>query len=208
MDVVELVTEIETVGDYGMQVEEVQNTFHVQVRCVGCEHSKDSWCAKHHQWAYVINNCDKPVKVAIVELKYPVLAPYVPREPRQKPVRIVCLDDGTEYESAKVLAELLDVSDSAVCNCCCGRMVTLKGKQYSYIGEKARGLLEVQCKTRIPVKKRRPSIPVKDRLTNTTYDSCRLAAESIGCGMTTMYRQLTMEYDNPRKRFEYVEGDK
>lgn len=57
MDVVKMVTEIETVGDYGMQIEGVVETFHVDGKCVGCEHSNESWCRKHKQWGFAINNC-------------------------------------------------------------------------------------------------------------------------------------------------------
>lgn len=62
MDVVSVVTEIETVGDYGMQVNDVVETFHVQGKCVGCDHSNDSYCTKQKRWGYMITDCGKAVE--------------------------------------------------------------------------------------------------------------------------------------------------
>lgn len=58
------------IDDYGMQIEEVVQTFHLQGKCVGCVHSKDSYCTKHKAWGYSLNNCyneAKPPKKEMVK---------------------------------------------------------------------------------------------------------------------------------------------
>lgn len=206
MDVVELVTEIETVGDYGMQVEEVKSTFHVQGKCVGCILSKDSWCSKHGKWGYAITDCNAPPNPKKTDTVSLEIKPAVKRAYGGNIAsRIECIETGEMFESAKLLAELLDVSESAICNCCRGRSITVRGKQYRYEGDMTRQLLEHARKQPQYNKRSHSTIPVYDRLTRITYKSCAEAAEKLGCGKTTIYRHLSKDYGNINKRFEYVE---
>lgn len=45
--------------DYGMQITEIDVTPHVHGKCVGCNHSMDSYCKLHKAWAYNINDCGR-----------------------------------------------------------------------------------------------------------------------------------------------------
>ena len=38
--------------DYGMQITEIDVTPHVHGKCVGCNHSMDSYCKLHKSWGY------------------------------------------------------------------------------------------------------------------------------------------------------------
>lgn len=58
------------IDDYGMQMEEVVQTFHLQGKCVGCDYSQDSYCTKHKGWGYNVTNCTaeaKPPKKEVVK---------------------------------------------------------------------------------------------------------------------------------------------
>lgn len=60
------------IDDYGMQIEEVVQTFHLQGKCVGCANSRDSWCDKHKRWGYSVTNCTaeaKPQKKVVKRLE-------------------------------------------------------------------------------------------------------------------------------------------
>lgn len=92
------------IDDYGMQIEEVVETFHQQEKCVGCDHSRDSWCDKHKRWGYSVAEC-----------KIEYIAPQKKEEKkcgRRTPhnAKAVICSDGNRYGSLLIAATAAKVS--------------------------------------------------------------------------------------------------
>lgn len=165
------------------------------------EYRKGEWCQR---WCARAN--DKSRDPEVKRYEYTDMRKPPNRELFGKVAhQIECLDTGEIYESAKILAALLDVSDSAVCNCCRGRSITLKGMQYRYLGDTKRQWIEAEVKPRAVYKHTKKSIPILDRSTGKVYASCTEVAAELGCCKSAVYKHLTRDYGDRVKRFEYVE---
>lgn len=171
-----------------------------KIRCTHCETQKSDWCEANCNFAWQVEDKHEPAPAVVVPFKKQ-------RKPTIIAKKVECLDDGSVYESAKALAEILGVTQTAIQNCCnhTSKSRMVHGKQYRYLGDERRVFLDITPKRGKKHVNCRQSAPVYGIFTKERYASCAEAADKIGMSKNSIYQYLAMGDNNPNKRFKYLE---
>lgn len=119
------------------------------------------------------------------------------------PQRVECIETGEIFESALVLANMLDMCESSVNQCCRGNTRAIQGKQYRYIGSSRPWMPVVERKK--PEKAGPTPKKVVHLVTNVEYLTRKIMCEELKISQTTAQRHLSKKLGDPTKLFAYVE---